>query len=77
MRSPLAPHAETNTTEKVRITEDTWNNADAVSDERRAAEAHDVRAFALKLAEVASGRRSNRRPILDGSHDKQSARRTR
>jgi nuclear transport factor 2 (NTF2) superfamily protein len=50
MRPPLAPFAETNTTDKVRFAEDAWNNDDAVAGERRAA-VHDIRGFALKLAE--------------------------
>jgi catalase len=52
MRPPLAPFVETNTTEKIRFAEDDWNNGDAVAGERRPADSvHDIRGFALKLAE--------------------------
>jgi catalase len=77
MRPPLAPSAETNTTEKVRFAEDAWNNGYAVAGERRAADAvRDIRGFALRLAE--EGNRnvvgSNPPPIVDSSHDEPSAR---
>jgi catalase len=71
MRPPLAPLAETNTTEKVRFAKDAWNNGYAVADA-----VHDIRGFALRLAE--EGNRdvvvSNPPPIVDGSHDELSAR---
>lgn len=77
MRLPLAPLAEASTIEKVRFAEDAWNNRDAVAGGRRAADTiHDVRGFALELAEE-----DNRDvvgndplPIVDGSHDELSAR---
>ena len=77
MRLPLAPPADASTIEKVRFAEHTWNNRDAVTGERRAADAvHDIRGFALKLAEEDNcdvvG--NNPPPIVDGSHDELSAR---
>jgi hypothetical protein len=52
-------------------------NREAVAGERRAADAvHDIRGFALKLAEEGNWEvvGSNPPPIVDGSHDELSAR---
>jgi catalase len=64
-------------TEKVRFAKDARNNGYAVAGKRRAADAvHDIRGFALRLAE--EGDRdvvgSNPPPIVDGRHDELSAR---
>jgi catalase len=77
MRPPQAPFAETNTTEKVRFAEDAWNNGYAVAGERRAADAmHNIRGFALRLAEEGDWDvvGSNPPPIVDRGHDELSTR---
>ena len=58
-----------------RFAEDAWNNHEAVAGERRAAdEVHDIRGFALKLAEEGNWDvvGNNPPPIVDGSHDELS-----
>ena len=77
MRPPLVLFVETNTIQKVCFAEDAWNSRDAVAGERRAADAeHDIRGFALKLAEEGNWDvvGNNPPPIVDSSHDELSAR---